>query len=218
MNLKRKSLFIAAILFSLSVSSPAFTPPAPRLPKNAIPLPIIDQGTDYSCGVAALLSILSYWRAYEGHEASLYSVLNTTPKDGTEPGMMVEGARKFGLEAEMRENVTISELKQALRSGVTVILDIQAWVDEEVLKKKSWSEIWDNGHYVNLVGMDHHYAYFMDPSVPTSYAFIPLGELVERWHDYENRTGTTWRNYQLAIFIHGTQALTQYPSELVPIE
>ncbi len=29
--------------------------------KNFIPIPIVNQATDYTCGVAAMLSVLYYW-------------------------------------------------------------------------------------------------------------------------------------------------------------
>ena len=62
-----------------------------RLPRNLIQIPVVQQSQGFSCGVAAALAILRYWRidAYARvEEAALYDVLRTTPAAGTEPEPM----------------------------------------------------------------------------------------------------------------------------------
>ncbi|HAH05975.1 MAG TPA: hypothetical protein DCM05_05495 [Elusimicrobia bacterium] len=191
--------------------------PAPaglQMPKGHLPLPILMQETDYSCGAAALLSVLRYWQVFEGNERDLYGPLQTTPNDGTEPQSLAAFARKQGLKAEMKEKMTLEDLRAALKDGVTVIVDIQAWRDESEADTP-WEDLWEDGHYVVLSAMDSKNAYFMDPSVMGTYAFIPLSELPGRWHDYEDRDGTLKRYYQLGILIKGKQPLDSAP---VPIE
>jgi predicted double-glycine peptidase len=187
------------LLALLLAAAPA---PPPRLPSLALALPLVRQQTGYSCGAAAMLSVLKYWRVFDGEEKSLYPVLQTTPKDGTEPSKLAEGARSFGLRAEWRQNLGFADLRAALARGDTPILDIQAWPDPGT-EKASWRDDWDDGHYVVLIGMDGENAYFMDPSSDGKYAYIPLPELSDRWHDFEDRHGPAWRFEHLAVFVHG---------------
>jgi predicted double-glycine peptidase len=187
-----------------SVPLPAAASVQPSLPASYLPLPIVKQETDYSCGVAALLSALRYWQAYEGDEESLYELLETTPENGTEPIKLAEGARKFGLRAEMKTRATLQDLEAALARGEAVILDIQAWADHKV---PDWRKEWGSGHYVVLIGMDRQNAYVMDPSAKDGYGWLPLSELMDRWHDVEERHGRREVNEQLAIFLSGKNPL-----------
>ena len=187
---------------------------APSLPATALPVPIVSQATDFSCGPAVLTSILYYWDVYDGGEAALYEPLQTTPKDGTEPAMLAKIAQKeFELEAKVKTNQDIGDLRRALRDGYTTIIDIQAWHEDEKRPKGpiDWKNMWEDGHYVVVVGIDSTYLYVMDPSLHSGYGFIPLRELMDRWHDYEDRTGVIQRNYQLAIYIRGESPAPKFP-------
>jgi predicted double-glycine peptidase len=192
--------------------------PGPAIPADYQPVPITEQEQDYSCGAAAALAVLRYWQAYGGDERSLYELLGTSPKDGTPPENIARGLSRFGLASELRENMTLEDLRAALRRGDSVILDIQAWRDDE---DTPWSERWEDGHYVVLTGMDEHYAYVMDPSTPERYTYLPLPELLERWHDYEDRDGSVRRYYQTGIIARGFKPLprpSDPPAEPEPIK
>lgn len=213
--------FCLTIIFSLALSFSALAgKPAPTLPRKHIPVPIMMQATDYSCGAAALLSVLYYWEAYEGTESSLYPMLHTTPEHGTEPGMMASVAKELGLEASFKEGMTLDELREGLDRGDTIILDIQAWHEPstKVSDSPNWREIWEDGHYVVLIAMDKTNAYFMDSSAGISYGFIPIPELLDRWHDFEDRNGRMWRYYNLGITISGKKPIKKFPDALVRIE
>lgn len=192
--------------------------PVPKLPREALKVPIIPQATDYSCGAAALLSVLYYWQAYDGTESSLYPLLNTTPEDGTEPNKIAEVAASLGLQASYKENMTLGELRRGLDEGKTLILDIQAWRDVTKYGGSPWRDNWEDGHYVVLVALDDVNAYFMDPSAGIGYGFIPLPELLDRWHDYEDRNGRVWKYFNLAVIISGDEPLKKFPGKLVRIE
>jgi ABC-type bacteriocin/lantibiotic exporter with double-glycine peptidase domain len=118
------------------------------------------------------------------------------------------------LEASYRPGWTIDELRAALKKRQTVILDLQAWQDE----KRDWAKDWDDGHYVVLVGMDRTRAYVMDPSSPAAYAWLPLDELEQRWHDIEGRGPAMHPVSHEAIAISGTNPLTSVPGSLVRLE
>ena len=191
--------------------------PAPRLPTQALRVPLFRQATGYSCGASSLEAILCYWGVFSGHESQLYPRLDTTPKDGTAPDKLAEGARSFGLTARMQEGMTLADLRQALARGTTVILNLQAW-REDPSSPKPWKDTWEEGHYVVLVGLDSHYLYAMDPSVSGAYAYLPLQEFLDRWHDYEDRTGTRHDYHHLGILIQGQQPMRRYPGPLVRME
>jgi uncharacterized protein len=209
-------VFISVFTVCLSPASVSSVR-APKLPSQALPVPFARQGTPYSCGAAALLGVLSYWQVYDDSESGLYAALETTEADGTEPQKIRDVAVHFGLQAEMKENLELKDLRQYLSLGSTVILSIQAWRGD-ANSEKPWKEIWDEGHYVVLVGLDTQYAYVMDPSIQTSYVYLPLTELLERWHDYEDRHGTLWRYQRLGIMIHGKNPLRSFPSTLSKME
>ena len=187
-----------------------------RLPPGALPVPLFRQATNYSCGAAALQSVLSYWGVYDGREGQLYGPLGTTEAEGTAPAGIVRVARQYGLVATLREYVPLTALRRALAHGETVIIDLQAWRDPH--STLPWSQNWEDGHYVVLAGMDSRQAYVMDPSTSAAYVYLPLTELVARWHDYNNRQGFRREYHHAAIFIHGDRPATRYPFPLVRLK
>jgi predicted double-glycine peptidase len=163
----------------------------------------VKQQTNFSCGAAATLSILRYWK-WETFatvdEAELFPVLGTTIAHGTEPEPMVDHLRACGLAAEYRYgDVTVGQLERAVDAGQPPIVDLQAWRDTNL----PWRETWDAGHYVLMVGYDSERLYVMDPSVmtPGAYAFLPRVELDERWHDLAGLENL--RLERMAIFVRG---------------
>lgn len=165
-------------------------------------LPDVRQSTGYSCGASALQAILAYWGA-DAREDELIGSLRTTPEHGTHPEDIVRVAREFGLQADLREGLVIDDLKAGLSRGITVIVDLQAWRENS---DRPWSENWEDGHYMVLLGIDEHHLYFEDPSLLGSRGFIPVPEFLERWHDYEGEAplDPSDRKYvRMAIFIRG---------------
>jgi ABC-type bacteriocin/lantibiotic exporter with double-glycine peptidase domain len=175
-----------------------------RLPRNLIQIPIVQQSQGFSCGVAATLAILRYWRidAYARvDEAALYDVLRTTPAAGTEPEPMAALFKRSGLDAQYRNgNVSIKDLECAVDAREPPIVDLQAWSDHPA----PWRETWDAGHYVVMVGYDADCLFFVDPSraTPQGYAFLKRIELDERWHDLAGDDDV--RLERMAIFVRGT--------------
>ncbi len=181
--------------------------PALLLPANAVCVPSVKQTTGYSCGPAAALAVLRFWRsdAYERFtERDLYSALGTTEARGTEPEPIVSYLREVaGLEATYRTgDVTVAELERALEAGEPPVVDLQAWRDVDA----PYEEVWDAGHYVIFVGHDPEHLYFMDPSVmtPSGYAYLLRDELEERWHDLAGEQDV--RVERMTIFVRGTRS------------
>jgi uncharacterized protein len=185
-----------------------------HVPANALPVPAVRQATDYSCGPAALLAVLRYWRKPVACEQDLYAPLQTTPQQGTEPPMLEAVARAHGLDARWRTGVTVDELRAAVAAGTTVILDLQAWRTT----RRAWRDDWDDGHYVVVVAIDDGRLYAMDPSSDTGYAWLPVDELVDRWHDFEDRHGPRNEFSHGALFVTGTSHASSRPSRPVRMQ
>jgi hypothetical protein len=122
-----------------------------------LPVPVIRQLRDYTCGDVALLSILRYWDAAEFAavaERDLIAPLGTTSDNGTEPDHIAAFADRVArLHAVKRENVSAQDLDDALRAGQPVITDIEAWQEHPTFGEYvHWDTDYDDGHYVVLVG------------------------------------------------------------------
>src|SRR5512138_204924 len=196
-------------------------PPAPSssLPVSPLPfeaVPDVRQSTGYTCGAAALQAVLSYWGTSE-REDRLAARLHSTPEAGTHPLDILRVAREFGLTADLREGLELADLERALADGLSVIVDLQAWRERSDVP---WSETWDDGHYMVLLGMDAANLYFEDPSLLGARGVIPRAEFVERWHDYEGAEplDPTDRKYvHMAIFLRGAQAPPARPTAFEPV-
>jgi predicted double-glycine peptidase len=201
--------WIAGTLVPLPLAT---KPPAPRSvapsPSAAVPdsllasVPDVRQSTGYTCGVAALQAVLAHWGTSE-REDRLAARLHSTPEAGTHPAEIVRVAMEFGLSAELREGLSLADLEAALAAGTSVIVDLQAWRDKTDIP---WTETWEDGHYMVLLGVDASNLYFEDPSLLGVRGVIPRAEFVDRWHDYEGDPplDPTDRKYvHVAILIRG---------------
>lgn len=189
-----------ALFLWLVLSASAHATQIRQLPDKYVHVPIVRQQTEYSCGAAASLALLRYWKAFDGVEQDLYEDLETDPVAGTDPRSIVAVMKGFGLDARIEEGLSISDLRTALAADQTLIVDLQAWRADT---KTSWKDRWEDGHYVVAVAIDKHRLYVMDPSTSKRYAYVPLTELMDRWHDYTDAGGEIWRLHQMAIFVEG---------------
>jgi predicted double-glycine peptidase len=168
----------------------------------------VKQSTDFSCGAAATLAVLRYWRWEKFalvEEADLYGPLRTTEARGTDPepvAAYLERALRLPV-AYRHSDVTVRDLERAVDDKAPPIVDLQAWSDHGA----PWRRVWDAGHYVVMVGYDAEHLFFFDPSILTagSYAFLPRQELDERWHDIVGESDEPVE--RMAIFVGGTRKL-----------
>jgi len=180
-----------------------------QLPLNLVPVPVVTQRSNFSCGPAAALALLRFWRpeAYDAvEEVALYAPLETTDARGTEPEPIAELLRKSGLEAKYRHgDVTVDDLERAVDAGEPPIVDLQAWTDHPI----PYRDTWDAGHYVVMVGYDDERLFFADPSTmtPHGYVFLPRAELDERWHDLAGLSDLPVE--RMAIFVRGNSPRRQ---------
>jgi predicted double-glycine peptidase len=187
-----KSLVLAVSLSSLVACTTADPAPAPELEggKADTPLgavqqfiytPLYRQQTEYTCGVAALQSVLHYYGVEDQPEATVAEALGSDPDGGTDHREMMAYARQHGLTATTRANMTVDDLAALIDRKRPVILAIQAWADDGT----DYAESYENGHYVVATGIDRDNVYFMDPYTRGTYTFIPKAELETRWHDMD---------------------------------
>src|ERR1019366_6687064 len=96
-------------------------------PGNLVQVPVVTQRRDFSCGPAATLALLRYWRpeTYTTvDESDLYASLETTNERGTEPQPMEALLRRSGLEAHYRfGDVTVRDLERAVDAREPPIVD-----------------------------------------------------------------------------------------------
>src|SRR5689334_1693993 len=138
------------------------------------------QITDYSCGASALRAVLSYWGS-EVDEADLMALLHTNSEVGTYPEGIAKGARSLGFDAEVVENLTVDELERLTVDGYPVIALAQVWLSERDAGR-ALEKIWDNGHYIVVIGVDQDHVYFQDPFIHMSKAFVPRRTFEAHWH------------------------------------
>ncbi|HNF96593.1 MAG TPA: C39 family peptidase, partial [Pseudomonadota bacterium] len=194
----------------LGTAEPSAKAASPRLPQDALPIPLVRQQSDHSCGPAVLVAVLRYFQVWDGPETNLHRLLGTSADQGTLPEAIAFGARRFGLQASVEQPMTLVQLQSAVRAGKPVILELQAWRDPKG-RRESWLNNWDDGHYVVLTGMDHQYAYFMDPSTDNAYTYVPLQELLSRWHDVNPVRGPrSQHDYHLGIVISAPASIARH--------
>ena len=194
------------LLLSLALSAALAAQPL-------LPVPDVRQSTPYSCGASALQAVLAYY-GIELREDELQRRLGTTPEQGTHPDRILALARELGFAPRLQENTTLEQLQQELLQGRPVILMLQAWRDPDE-QQLSWSDTWESGHYVVVIGIDEQQLVFEDPSLLGSRGSIPRRQFLQRWHDYET-TPQGRRNYHRAAILLGGKA-PRPPQAVVPI-
>ncbi len=157
-----------------------------------IEVPLIRQGTTYSCGIAAMHSLLR-WASYDLdiNDEYLMEDCGTTPETGTNYQSMMDYMEATGLlEVSWRENLTAEDLKSSIQQGSVVLLPIQAWDGRETptgefewFEGADYIDHWSAGHWVILCGYNDQRALFMDPSTAGTYTEMTWEDLEYRWHD-----------------------------------
>ena len=154
------------------------------------------QSNSYSCGVGVVQAVLSYHGIW-GYQDVFAQAMGTTPEQGTHPARMVAFMKEKGLDAQLREGLTIDELRRFVDEGVLVILDIQAYHDDDV----DYATDWEDGHYVILLGYNKDVLFLEDPSLLGTRTYLTNAELMTRWRDYETENGARREYRQSGIVV-----------------
>jgi predicted double-glycine peptidase len=159
--------------------------------QNFIRLPLVRQTTDYTCGISALRSLLLYYGEEYG-ERELAGMIGATPHRGTSYRSIMRFANqkfsdplKRNFQMQIKTHMTLDDLRQLIDRGKPTIVLMQAWGNPGV----NWKTEWNEGHYAVAVGYDENNIYFMDPTVLGHYAYVPIEEFLDRWHDKDPITG-----------------------------
>ncbi|HLK88812.1 MAG TPA: cysteine peptidase family C39 domain-containing protein [Polyangia bacterium] len=182
---------------------------------HLLPVPLISQSSSWTCGSAALMAALVYFGVFDDPQSRLDAELAATPRDGTRVRNIVAVARRFGLRAAARTELSLDDLAGELRDGAVVIVALQAWAGKQVT---DWRSDWEDGHYVVVVGVTGDRVYVMDPSVRTGYAYLARDQFLERWHDYDQDGDRKKIWNRLGIVLQGGAGLRRYPAEPTPVE
>lgn len=143
-----------------------------------IPLPSVQMKTTYSCGAAALQSIMAYYGIGPDDQGEYICQLSTSPYTGTAPRRIARLAREHGLSARIHYHMTLQTLKWNVARRRPVICAIQAWGTPDKYPEQY------AGHYVVAVGFDKETIYFRDPAIEGLYGYMECDEFEERWHDF----------------------------------
>lgn len=178
-----------------------------------LPVPSVRQHTNYSCGEAALLSVLAYY-GLDARQDTLSRQLDTTADHGTHSRDIVRVAKDYGLQPEAVFGMTPADLIARLKQGVPVILAMQAWIEKgDPRDVKAWSSRFDDGHYIVAIGYDDSRIYFDDPAMfPLGYITFP--ELDARWHDRDD-DDQVLDHFGIAIFGGGHAPISR---SAVPVD
>lgn len=180
------------LIFCFFIASTVGAAPLRSTDKHLIPVPLTRQATDYTCGAAALQSVLGYY-GENIREQALAKELRSDSVNGTKYENIAAFAKRHGLSVRVMRNATIESLCKILDDGIPAICLIQAWPERKV----NYAKDWDDGHYVVAVGYDQNNIYFMDPCTLGNYTYIPKPEFLERWHD--KTTGEKLVHFAMAM-------------------
>ena len=184
-----------------------------------VEIPLIRQGTTYSCGIASMHSLLR-WASYnlDINDEHLMEACGTTKESGTAYQRLLSYMQETGqLDAEWKEKMTLEEVKNTIDAGGVVMMPIQAWESKNdsagestAFETDDYKDYWAAGHWVIACGYNDRSVLFMDPSTAGCYTQMPWGALDMRWHDspdYEDGS-TTFTKYEhcgLVIYKLGSE-------------
>lgn len=138
----------------------------------ALPLPVVAQTTDFTCGVACFDSVLRYWRGHSPGEIPLAYALGTMLRGKTDANAIVAAARAYGFFAQEQYGATLQDLYLYLSRGETVIV---GWNSGGV------------GHYSLVRGIGYYHITLMDPwharTHPGRYKVMSNLEFLASWNN-----------------------------------
>src|SRR4051812_16421858 len=108
------------------------------------------QSTEYCGGVSALQAVLSHWGKHVT-EADLMELMHIDPADGICPKDIVRGARALGFDAELKENLTLHEVKRRTANGDPAIALGHVW-DSQKQNDLAIADVRNGGQYIVILG------------------------------------------------------------------
>ena len=159
-----------------------------------IAIPYKQQIKNYDCGPAALFSILSFFKVGPKNYLELIQNCKTTKRSGTTPENIIKVAKYYGLKVKEYHNMTLKKLQETLDNNKPLIIDIQAWGNENKYKNLT------SGHYAIAVGYDDKKIYFQDPFYyRKSYRSMSKENFLKYWKDKKS-DGSILNHYAIAMW------------------
>lgn len=147
-----------------------------------IKIPLCRQATSYTCGPAALQSILGYYNM-EYNEEFLSKELHCICPTGTDFRWILRFCNNHQFHAIFSEHVVLTTVKHYIQQDIPILLLIQSWADAKGGQPYLYSTSnHDNNHYVVACGFTNDCILFMDPSTLGHYTYLKEEELMKRWH------------------------------------
>lgn len=203
-------LLVSGVVFlSCKKEQTSQTTPDSPLRTQLIQVPMARQAANYTCGVAALQSVLHYY-GDEWRQDRLSLAVKADSVNGTNYRNIIKLCDSLGYSTNVHTNLSLDSLKTFIDLGFPMILALQAWAESP----EKYATEWDSGHYVVCIGYDHEKFYFMDPSTIGNYTFIPVNEFKDRWHDIDQE-GVKLYNFALQI---SKNTPTYKPEEILKME
>ncbi|MFZ7102836.1 MAG: C39 family peptidase [Peptococcaceae bacterium] len=175
-----------------------------------IKVPLTHQATNYTCGAAALQSVLYYY-GVQMREKKVADSLDSNPAVGTEYQNIADLAAKLGFRVEIKLAMSEEALQEYISREIPVIILIQAWAAKQV----NYQNHWGDEHYVVAVGFDEGNYYFMDPYTLGHYTYFPRSELLKRWH---GKQGAQEVGRLGLVFFPGNLTGSYNPQEILRLE
>jgi predicted double-glycine peptidase len=166
-----------------------------ELGSKELDMPNDRQFSYYDCGDAVVITALARF-GIEPNPENLIDDLGTTQDWGTEPKNIKSVLESYGLTVEMKP-MTFQDIKNYIDNDIAVILDIQAWHDEDITYY-DYTDEWEDGHYVNVYGYTETTVKLKDPSSMMNRELTWV-ELQRRWHDVD-REGNKFYNMGIAYW------------------
>lgn len=149
--------------------------------EHIIKIPLCRQATNYTCGPAALQSILGYYNC-EYQEDVLSKELHCVNPTGTDFRWILRFCNTHHFVASFYENIALSTVLTYIDQNIPVLLLIQCWTNSPNQFPSYSTNIHDSNHYVVACGYTNTSVIFMDPSTLGHYTYLRKDELMNRWH------------------------------------
>ena len=152
---------------------------APRPGLTLLRLDSYQQTTEYTCGPAAVVSLLKY-HGVSGDEMTIAAEMGTSSTVGTNPEQMANWLDSNGFEASWHENGELDTLVNRLTRNIPTLVEWSDW----------------GGHWVLVIGYDTRQTediwddviIFADPydshdDNPDGYSWFNAGRFYYMWYD-----------------------------------
>ena len=161
--------------------------------KTILDFPSTRQSNLDSCGISAVQSIGIYYgidhpEDYFDNEDKEHNYFSKED--------ILNFFKKHKFKTEVKEDMSIDDLKKYIDKKIPVIVFIQAWSKKKVDYTKTNKE----GHDLVVIGYDEKNLYFNDPSIGGNLGMMTQSEFMKRWHDQEEGKEMN----QLGIAVYGT--------------